>query len=43
MINTTFPVNLAITLIIQVVWAKLDEMSFLMINMMISMVVPGIA
>ena len=43
MINTTIPANLAITMIIQILWAQLDDMSFLMINMMISMIVPGIA
>jgi hypothetical protein len=43
MINSTFAVNLAITVIIQLVWIQLDDMSFLMINMMISIVVPGIA
>jgi hypothetical protein len=42
MINTTIPANLAITMIIQILWAQLDDMSFLTINMMISMIVPGI-
>ncbi len=36
-------INYIITLIIQYVWSLMDDLSFLMINTMISMSIPGVA
>jgi hypothetical protein len=36
------PINLVIGFIIQIIWAQLEDISFLAINSMLAIVIPGI-